>query len=201
MKCATWFEKMCTKNEITEFSFRKKFGQNGSKLICRNLYLIFLFLAVPQMYAQHGDTIKDKAPAHALLFIPDDIEWKKGPPSFEEGAEFSILEGDPSQPGVFTLRLRMPNNFKISPHWHPNVERVTVISGNFHLGHGDEFDDTNTENYGPGSYISLPPKMTHFALAKGETELQLTSIGPWKIHYVKEEDDPRLRKNDPNRDK
>jgi hypothetical protein len=28
----------------------------------------------------------------------------------------------------------------LAPHWHPNVERVTVVSGTFRVGNGEEFD-------------------------------------------------------------
>ena len=39
--------------------------------------------------------------------------------------------------------------------------------------------------------FSMPPEMTHFAVTEGETEVQLSSIGPWMIHYVNPDDDPR----------
>jgi hypothetical protein len=38
---------------------------------------------------------------------------------------------------------------------------------------------------------AMPPGMQHFAFAEGETVIQLTSIGPWEIHYINPEDDPR----------
>jgi hypothetical protein len=33
--------------------------------------------------------------------------------------------------------------------------------------------------------------MRHFAIAEGETVVQLSSIGPWEIRYVDSRDDPR----------
>jgi hypothetical protein len=33
--------------------------------------------------------------------------------------------------------------------------------------------------------------MHHFAWAEGETELQISSIGPWGITYLNPADDPR----------
>jgi hypothetical protein len=33
--------------------------------------------------------------------------------------------------------------------------------------------------------------MAHYAYADGETVIQLNSIGPWTITYVRDEDDPR----------
>lgn len=137
--------------------------------------------------------IVDKGPEQSLIYQPGDIEWQDGPKSFEPGSQFAVLEGDPGEPGFFNMRIKMPDGFHISPHTHPNVERVTVISGTFHLGHGEELDKEAAEPLEAGSYFSLPPEMIHYAIAEGETVIQLTSIGPWVINYVNPEDDPRLR--------
>ena len=126
------------------------------------------------------------------VYTPDQFTWRDGPPSLPKGAEFVVVEGDPSKEGAyFALRLRLPDGYRIPPHWHPVHERVTVISGSFHLGHGDRFDAQATRALGAGSYFTLPPKSRHYAYAKGETIVQLNSIGPWEIRYVNPEDDPR----------
>lgn len=143
--------------------------------------------------AQDPAAIVDQGPEEHLIFRPADIEWQDGPGSFEAGAQFAVLEGDPSQPGLFTMQIRMPDGFEIAPHWHPGVERVTVLSGVFHLGHGDVLDRQAAERLPAGSHFSLPPGMRHFAITEGETVIQLSSIGPWDITYVNPEDDPRRR--------
>lgn len=132
-------------------------------------------------------------PDEHLLYHPDAIDWQPAPASLEEGAEVAILEGDPGAEELFTMRIKMPDGFHISPHWHPNYERVTVVSGAFLLGHGEELDRASVERLVPGSYAAMPPEMRHYAIADGETVVQLTSIGPWEINYVDEADDPRLR--------
>lgn len=96
-------------------------------------------------------------------------------------------------PGVFTMRIKMPDGFVIAPHWHPNVERVTVISGTFYLGSGEVLNRQAAQRLLPGSYTSLPPETRHYAVAEGETVIQLTSIGSWEINYVNPDDDPRRR--------
>lgn len=136
---------------------------------------------------------RDEGPESHLLYLSEDIEWQDGPGSFEEGAQFAVLEGDPSKAEVFTMRIRMPDGFEIAPHWHPNVERVTVISGTFLMGQGDELDADAAERLEAGSYTSYPPETRHFAIAEAETVVQLTSVGPWEINYVNPEDDPRER--------
>ena len=137
--------------------------------------------------------IVDRGPDHHLIYAPDDVEWQAGPGSFEPGAEFTILEGDPLTPGVFTMRIRMPDGFVIAPHWHPNVERVTVLSGTFHLGSGERLDRSAAERLDEGSYFALLPETPHYAITEGRTVIQLTSVGPWKINYVNAADDPRQR--------
>jgi len=141
--------------------------------------------------AQEQRTAADDGPRHHLIYTPDDVEWRPGPGSFQPGAEFAVLEGDPGQPGIFTMQIRMPDGFVIAPHWHPGVERVTVLSGAFHLGHGDTLDRAAAQRLPAGSHFSLPPEMRHYAFTEGETVIQLSSIGPWEITYVNPADDPR----------
>jgi len=137
--------------------------------------------------------VTDPGPDHHITYRPGDIEWQDGPASLEEGAQYAVLEGDPGQPGVFTMRLKLPDGFHIAPHTHPGVERVTVISGTFLLGHGTSGDRESAMPLPTGTYTSMPPGMQHYAYAQGETIVQLTSVGPWEIDYINPDDDPRLR--------
>ena len=152
--------------------------------------ILFLGCAVNGR-TQQEPQVTDKGPEHHVLYTTGNINWKPGPASLRAGAEFAVLEGNPGEPGVFTMRLKLPNGFQISPHWHPNPERVTVISGTFLLGSGDVLDRSKVERLGPGSYTAMPPGMRHYAIAEGETVVQLTSTGPWMINYVNKADDPR----------
>jgi hypothetical protein len=127
-----------------------------------------------------------------LVIVPDKIDWQ--PTSLlPSGAQMAVLDGDPSKPGFFTMRLKMPNGYRIPAHWHSQPERVTVISGTLYLGMGDGVKDTAIP-LGPGAYSSMPPKMTHYGWMKGETILQLTSIGPWTVTYINPAEDPRIDK-------
>jgi len=74
----------------------------------------------------------------ASIFPPEKIEWLPGPPSLPAGAHFAVLEGDPAKEGPFTMRVRLPDGFKIPPHTHPKTEHVTVISGTFNFGYGPD---------------------------------------------------------------
>ncbi len=159
------------------------------------LTTVLSFLLVPfGVEAQEPAVgIVDEGPEHHLLYRPGEIQWQDAPASLEPGAQIAVLEGNPGEPGVFTMRIRMPDGYFIAPHWHPNVERVTVISGTFLLGSGEVLNRQATERLAPGSYTSLPPGTRHYAIAEGETVIQLTSVGPWVLNYVNPADDPRRR--------
>ncbi len=127
----------------------------------------------------------------AALFPIDKIEWKAGPPSLPAGASIAILEGDPTKEGPFVFRVKVPDGFRIPPHTHPKMERVTVISGTFNLGMGDAFDADKTQPMPAGTYGRWTAGMHHFVWAKGETIVQFHGEGPWTINYVNPADDPR----------
>jgi quercetin dioxygenase-like cupin family protein len=157
--------------------------------------LLATFVAVTPLAQDKPMTeMADKGTGQHLLYQPENIEWMDAPASLPPGAKIALLEGKPTEAEVFTLRIKMPDGYTISPHWHPNVERVTVVSGTFHLGSGEKMDKSATTSLKAGSYTSMPPKMRHYAITEGETVVQLTSIGPWEINYVNPEDDPRKKR-------
>ncbi len=70
------------------------------------------------------------ARAKHIVTTPDQIKWGPPPPGLPAGSEIAVLSGDPSKAGVpFTIRARMPDGYKIPPHWHPTDENVTVVQG------------------------------------------------------------------------
>jgi hypothetical protein len=130
----------------------------------------------------------------ASVHRPDELRWRDGPPSLPLGAKVAVLEGDPAREGPFVFRVKVPDGYRIPPHTHPKAERVTGISGKFHLGMGDRFDPSKGEAMPPGSYGTWPPGMKHFVWVTGETVVQFHGDGPWVIEYLNPADDPRNAK-------
>ena len=127
-----------------------------------------------------------------VMIESDAFAYEPGPASLAEGAEYQVLYGDPGSEGVFAMRLKLPDGFLIAPHHHSQPEIVTVISGKFRVGMGEEADLEDTTTLEPGGFFAYPPGMAHYAYADGETVVQLNSSGPWTITYVEDEDDPRM---------
>ena len=130
------------------------------------------------------------------LMTPDEIKWVPAPDALPAGAMFAVLDGDPGKEGApFTVRLKMPDGYKIMPHWHPTTENVTVVSGDFIAGMGDSVDEKAAKDFPAGSFASMPANMHHYAWAKGPTVVQVHGMGPFQITYVNSADDPRNHKH------
>lgn len=121
-------------------------------------------------------------PHHTMVNV-EEVQWKDAPPVLA-GAQAALLYGDPSKEGMFVMRIKFPANYKVPPHTHPVDEIVTVISGEFNLGAGREFDEGKLKPYKAGALIAMPPGMEHFVLTKQETIIQISTRGPWALTFV-----------------
>lgn len=105
----------------------------------------------------------------------------------------ALLYGDPGAVGPFGMRLKFPAKYLIAPHFHPQDENVTVISGTFYMKAGDDTKATPHE-LPTGSFVSMKAGTHHFARTEKEAIVQINGIGPWGITYVNPSDDPRNKK-------
>ena len=146
-----------------------------------------------------NDKMKKEAPAKPSsgkknAYTPAEMTWGDGPPFIPAGAKMAVLDGNPMGDEVYTLRLKVPDGYKVGAHWHPKREEVTVISGTLKIGMGDKFDAAKLKGYPPGSFFYMDPDMHHFAQAKGATEIQIHGRGPVQFNYIDPNDDPSKKK-------
>jgi quercetin dioxygenase-like cupin family protein len=133
-------------------------------------------------WAQHA--------GHHQSVRASDLKWSPVP-SLPKGAQIAVIEGTMSQAVPFTVRLKFPPNYTLPAHTHPAVERVTVLSGIFHMGMGEKFDRGATQPVHAGDMMIMQPGTVHFAWTDAETVVQLHGTGPWGVTYVNPNDDPR----------
>jgi quercetin dioxygenase-like cupin family protein len=151
--------------------------------------MLALALSALAACSQGLSTTKATAKPFAAAVSPDmpsqqTIQWGPAPAVFPPGAEFAVLEGDPTKAEPFTVRLRLPDGYKIPPHTHPTAENVTVLSGTFLAGMGARFVDSDLHPYGRNDFASIPAGHAHFAMARGVTIVQVHAIGPFALTYV-----------------
>jgi quercetin dioxygenase-like cupin family protein len=136
-----------------------------------------------------ADSKAAKTKAAAEMVNPADLKWGDAPPVFPKGAQVAVLHGNPFAKGVYALRFKMPDGYKIPAHWHSQDEQLTILAGTFVLHLGDSMDAPAHE-LTTGAYHFLPAKMHHAAEAKGEVVLELHGNGPFDLHYLNPADDP-----------
>jgi quercetin dioxygenase-like cupin family protein len=132
--------------------------------------------------AQHADHHKSVSAA--------DLKWA-AVPSLPKGAQIAVIEGPMNQAVPFTVRLKFPANYRIPPHTHPAVERVTVLTGTFHMGMGEKFDRAGSHAVAAGDMMIMQPGTAHYAWTEGEVIVQLHGTGPWGVTYINAAEDPR----------
>jgi quercetin dioxygenase-like cupin family protein len=125
--------------------------------------------------------------------LPEDIVWKPFP-AFPPSARLAVVVGDPSEPGPYVVRVKVPSGVTLMPHKHPEDRVYTVMSGVFYIGLGEKFDADRMKAYPPGSVLVVPGDTFHFHWARsGEYITQVTGMGPLGLEYLNPNDDPRIQ--------
>jgi hypothetical protein len=153
------------------------------------LILLGIFSVIAQVQAQVM-----KIPADHIMIMPNNIKWGPAPPGLPPGAKAAVLEGDPGAAGPFTLRAKIPANYKIMPHTHPIDEHITVIEGSCYMGMGKKFNEKAAKEIPTGGFIMLKTGTVHYFFTKKPCIIQIQDIGPWGITYINPADDPRNKK-------
>ena len=135
------------------------------------------------------------APIMSAVAQNPELKWGPAPAVFAPGAKMAVLQGDPGKAELYTVRLDMPDGYKIAPHWHPTDEHVTVLAGTFAFGMGDTIDKAAMQDLPAGGYALMPAEMHHYAMAKTATTLQIHALGPLVFNYVNPADDPSRPRN------
>ena len=160
------------------------------RLVCKTMP------AIPPDEGRLDVGMQDKAQAvHAGVKQKDGSmffeSWGECPPFLPEGGKCAVIEGDPQVANaLFTLRSKLPDNYKIAPHFHPTDEHITVISGTFAMGLGKEYDEESLVPMSTGSFMVMPKGEPHFALTHGETIVQVHALGPMIFTYINPNDNP-----------
>lgn len=129
-----------------------------------------------------------------VLVDVNQVAFGPGPDSLPKGAQLEVLEGEPpfQDEKSFVFLLKTPKNYTIPPHIHAVTERVTVLEGTASIGHGRKLDRKAAMTVEKGGFVALPAGHEHFFVTtNSEATIALQGVGPWVIHYINPEDDPR----------
>ena len=153
-----------------------------SRIRIRHLAQAAILIAMFVASALSGGSAQTPAPAtngldpKVLTYkLPDQIQWKEDP----LGAKTAVLQGDPSQPGLYIMLVKWTPHHMSHPHWHPNDRFITVLSGTWWVGTGAKFDPDKTVPMPAGSFVTHFGKEIHYDGAKdSEAVLEIVGDGP-----------------------
>jgi Cupin domain len=129
-------------------------------------------------------TAQAQVSGESLAILPKDIVWKA--PAVRPGVETAITFGDPTKPGPYVLRAKIPAGFKLMPHFHPDEWRTgVVLSGTYYFAVGEQWNETKLKPYPAGTFFSEPKGTPHYVWAKdGEVIVQFTGMGPTAVTSI-----------------
>lgn len=119
------------------------------------------------------------------------LAWGPAPPGLPTGARVAVVSGDPAKAGPFTIRIDMPPDYAVRPHYHPMSEEVRLLEGTLHLGRGAKWDEKAFKAVAPDQPVTIAAKEAHFVHAASRVVLEIQSTGPFGITYIDPKDDPR----------
>jgi quercetin dioxygenase-like cupin family protein len=103
------------------------------------------------------------------------------------GLEQVSLVGDPSKPGPYTIRLKFPAGYKLAPHTHPDPREVTILSGTWYTGYGEQADPALLKALPAGSFYTEPANVPHFVEVHEAVVIQVSGVGPSGRAFVEAE--------------
>ena len=102
------------------------------------------------------------------------------------GIRTTVMSGDPTQDGPYTIRLSVPANTKIQAHTHRDDRTAIVISGVWYFGYGPVASATAEKALPAGSFYTEPGGVAHFAETKSDpVVVYITGHGPTDTVFVK----------------
>jgi len=108
------------------------------------------------------------------------------------GVSTKVVFGDPSKSGFYTIVLSVPAHTTIQAHTHRDDRVAVVVSGTWHFGYGDHFDERALKSLPAGSVYSEPGGVTHFAQTEVEPVLvEISGFGPTDTRYFDPANTPK----------
>ena len=146
----------------------------------KSRFIISMVLAIAFPLA-----VSAKAVAPTIV-MPDSTNWMAVTSGPMAGTQMAVLVGNPMKKGPYIIRVKAKDGTRFDTHFHTETENVTVISGTLLVGLGDTMQPADKMTALPaGAFASVPAGLHHYAMAKGETVIQIDAVGPRTMVPVK----------------
>jgi quercetin dioxygenase-like cupin family protein len=157
---------------------------NTSRTVAVVALLTIPVLSLCLISSSLGASAQQDAPLPMKQLTPAEIASTAGAAP-ASGVQMTQLIGDPTKPGLYTVRVAIAAGTQAQPHTHRDNRSVTVLSGNWQMGYGTKFDAKALKTLPPGSVYTEPAGQPHFAqAADGPVVILVTGYGPSDTQFV-----------------
>jgi quercetin dioxygenase-like cupin family protein len=147
----------------------------------------FVALLALSLMLTGSSGLTQTAPPAFLRVTPEDVKWVEDTDG--SGVQRATIQGDPSKPGIYVVRIKFPPGTMSLNHYHQEDRHAVVLEGTWYTGTGDVFDPSKTVPLKPGSYMMHPAGAHHFDGAKDEEViLQIVGYGPTSTVRLRPQD-------------
>ncbi|MFL9585248.1 cupin domain-containing protein [Stenotrophomonas sp. AB1(2024)] len=102
------------------------------------------------------------------------------------GIRTTVLFGDPTRSGPYTIEIRVPPHTRIAAHTHRDRRSAVVVSGSWYFGYGTALSDDRLKLLPAGGFYTEPAGDAHFAITRDESAVvYITGEGPTDTHFTK----------------
>jgi quercetin dioxygenase-like cupin family protein len=143
---------------------------------------IFAFVALASCFAVQADE-----PVPMRRLTPTEITdlAASAQPAAAAPIQSTVLTGDPTKPGLYTVRVRIAAHTQVKPHTHRDNRAVVVVSGTWRMAYGSKFDAGALKVLPPGSFDTEPAGQPHFAQTEDEAVvIWVSGYGPSDTKFV-----------------
>ena len=101
------------------------------------------------------------------------------PTKGKTGIASARLAGNPAEPGLYVVMVKMALGAENPPHTHPDGRVTTVFRGKVLFGIGKAIDRTKAKIYEAGAFYYTPPNVPHYLISMApDTLYQEVGVGP-----------------------
>ena len=135
--------------------------------------------------ASGAAVLADEPVAQLRLTAAEVAAQAAAAPANPNGPQMTVLVGDPTKAGLYTVRVAIPAHTQVKPHTHRDNRSIVVLSGTWQMGYGTQFDARALKELRPGSLFTEPAAQPHFSQTTEEPVVILvTGYGPNDTKFV-----------------
>ena len=102
-----------------------------------------------------------------------------------EGIRTTVLFGDPTRSGPYTIEIRVPPHTRIAAHTHRDRRSAVVVSGQWFFGYGAALAEDRLKPLPAGSFYTEPANDPHFAETRDQPAVvYIAGDGPTDTHFT-----------------